>query len=319
MHADMSPVSLAHTERIPNPYSKTISLTNQKDPIMKTLTHKIKINAPADKTWYTMFSEETFGKWTDAFMPGSRFEGSWKQGSDIKFLGPHGGGMHSRIAECRYLDHVSVEHLKTEEVCENGGPSKITEYEQSFYEKYTFDTEEGATLLTVEMDVDDPWGDMLDQKWPIALGKLKKLCEDEQSQDTKTVIQSLLKTWEDALAEKNVDELMQIYGDNVLVYDVGSQTETKADYRKLWEQCFPYFGDSIGVQRKDVACHIGADMALVTGYSRLTGMASDGDMAKSWFRMTIVFQKKDCNWKSIHEHISLPINCMEDKPVYILD
>jgi len=45
------------------------------------------INAPREKVWDIMLSDTTYREWTKPFNAGSFYEGSWDEGSDIKFLG----------------------------------------------------------------------------------------------------------------------------------------------------------------------------------------------------------------------------------------
>ena len=58
----------------------------------KKLHFETIIDAPRREVWQTMLDRETFGQWTDAFMEGSHYEGSWETGSDIRFLAPDGSG-----------------------------------------------------------------------------------------------------------------------------------------------------------------------------------------------------------------------------------
>lgn len=132
-------------------------------------------------------------------------------------------------------------------------------------------------------------------------------------------IKALMSSWEEAISRKDVSTLLNDYDDGIVLFDVGTQLTGKEDYRKIWEACFPYFGDAIGTERKGVEIHVCDDMAVVHGYSRLTGMESTSDMARSWLRTTICYKKIDGQWKVFHEHVSLPVDCEREKPLYILE
>ena len=69
------------------------------------------INAPPEVVWDVMLGGETYPLWTAPFAEGSFFEGSWSQGSRIRFLVPSGDGMVSEIAENRPHEFVSIRHL----------------------------------------------------------------------------------------------------------------------------------------------------------------------------------------------------------------
>lgn len=133
-------------------------------------------------------------------------------------------------------------------------------------------------------------------------------------------VRQVMEAWTAAVARKNLDALMKDYSDQVRVFDVGSQLEGREAYRQLWEMCFPYFEETIGIERRDTRVVAGDDVAVITFYSRLSGMKdASGPMARSWFRCTVCYQKVDGEWKSFHEHVSLPVDCMAEKPSYILD
>ncbi len=145
---------------------------------MAKLHYSTLINAPKEKVWHVMLDDVTFREWTSVFNPGgSYFEGEWKTGSDIKFLGPDKdgqmGGMISRIKEARPFDFVSIIHRG--EI--NKGVQKMYESGEDFYENYTLNEKGEGTELLVDMSVPDEMKDMFSGMWPSALEKLKQMCE----------------------------------------------------------------------------------------------------------------------------------------------
>ncbi len=127
--------------------------------------------------WEVMLSSDTYQEWTAVFMPGSRYEGSWDEGSDIIFVapGPGGeveGGMFARIAENREHEFVSIAQLG-----EFQGDERV-EYPSPGFENYTFEDISDGTRLTVDIiGIPDEIAQMLDELWPKALDKLKALAE----------------------------------------------------------------------------------------------------------------------------------------------
>jgi uncharacterized protein (TIGR02246 family) len=139
------------------------------------------------------------------------------------------------------------------------------------------------------------------------------------NESDQTAIEQVIKNWDDALYHKDIDRLATHYSADCITFDVGDQVEGPEGIKALWEPCLQFFGDHIGIQRKDESVTVSGNLALVTSYNRLTGMASDMDAAKSWLRSTVVFRKVDGEWKIHHEHISFPFDCEKEKPAYILD
>ena len=149
---------------------------------MQKLRTSIVINAPREKVWATMLGPETYKEWTAAFNPGSRYEGEWKQGSTIRFIGPDPetgkeGGMLSRIAESRPHEYISIQHLG---IIKNGIEDTTSEEARKWspaFENYTFLDKDGATELQIDQDVADEYKDGFEKMWNLALQKLKEISE----------------------------------------------------------------------------------------------------------------------------------------------
>lgn len=145
------------------------------------LHYEIKINAPVEKVYHSMIEQSTYQEWTKAFNETSRFDGSWEKGSKILFIGSDSegnvGGMVSRIEENIPNQFISIEHLGEvkgdQEIL--SGPSVDTW--SGSHENYTFVDDNGNTLLKVDLDSNTEFKDYFDGTWPIALSKLKEICE----------------------------------------------------------------------------------------------------------------------------------------------
>ncbi|WP_309385758.1 SRPBCC domain-containing protein [Cerasicoccus frondis] len=130
--------------------------------------------------------------------------------------------------------------------------------------------------------------------------------------------------WDIAVGMKDSAGIVEDYVEEATLFDIGTQVDGVDGIKALWEQCFPFFGDKITIQRRKVSVRIMGESALLTCQSRCQGVLlpegqEESDMMKSWFRTSAVFQRIDGRWKVVHEHISMPMDCMEKKPAYILD
>jgi hypothetical protein len=150
---------------------------------MKKLHFEIQINAPIEKVWNTMLEDATYRQWTSVFNPGgSYFEGDWSDGSKMLFLGPSEdgseiGGMVARIKENRKHEFISIEHLG---MIKNGVEDTTSEEVKKWtpaFENYTFTEKDGGTELTIDVDVNEEYGDIFNGMWPKSLQILKELAE----------------------------------------------------------------------------------------------------------------------------------------------
>jgi hypothetical protein len=151
---------------------------------MKKLQFDIKINAPVDKVYDVMLgisNRSTYEQWTSLFNPTSTYEGSWNKGDKIHFIGVdengEKGGMVSEIAENILNRFVSIRHygllIADKEITE--GP-EVEKWACGF-ENYAFNEIDGMSVLSVEVDTPDDFVDYMNQSYPLALVRLKEICE----------------------------------------------------------------------------------------------------------------------------------------------
>lgn len=141
----------------------------------------ISINAPVEKVFQLMLADATYRLWTAPFHPGSYFKGSWEKGSKMLFLGPDGkgseGGMVSQIAENIPNKYISIEHLGIVQ-----GDTEITTGPEvaawaGSHENYAFESKNGRTVVSVELDMQNEYKGMFEDMWPKSLQILKEICE----------------------------------------------------------------------------------------------------------------------------------------------
>ena len=151
---------------------------------MKKLQFSVSINAPVARVYDCMLgidNKSTYEQWTSLFNPTSTYEVSWDKGSKILFLGVdekgEKGGMVSRIAENVPNRLVSIQHyglIKADKEITDGPD---VEKWANGYENYSFEANNGTTIVTVDLDITDDFLDYMNETYPKALDKLKELCE----------------------------------------------------------------------------------------------------------------------------------------------
>ena len=152
---------------------------------MEKMQFTTSIDAPVATVYNKMIGKETFKQWTSVFNPtsdyeGGDMEGNWTKGSKVLFVGTDKqgkrGGMVGYIRENQQNEYVSIEYVgildDDNEITE--GP--VAQDWQGF-ENYTFDSHNGSTTVTVDVDVNDQMIDYFKKTYPKALDKLKSLCE----------------------------------------------------------------------------------------------------------------------------------------------
>lgn len=151
---------------------------------MEKLQFKKEINAPASKVFDVMLGityKSTYEQWTALFNPTSTYEGSWTKGSKILFVGTDDkgetGGMVSEIFDNIPNKFLSIRHygLVKADVEITEGP-EVEKWANGF-ENYTFEENNGTTIVTVDLDTTEDFLSYMNETYPKALGKLKEICE----------------------------------------------------------------------------------------------------------------------------------------------
>jgi uncharacterized protein YndB with AHSA1/START domain len=144
---------------------------------MKDLQYSIDVAAPVPRVWDCFFDPLAYRDWTRAFCEGSYYEGSWAQGSRMRFLDPDGNGMEGIVDENRLHERVAVRLVGG---LDNGRPTPDSPLaREPAHESYEFSAAAGGgTHLVVHLQ---SWSDeftaMLQDMWPRALQRLKALAE----------------------------------------------------------------------------------------------------------------------------------------------
>ena len=148
---------------------------------METQHFSVRVHAPAEVVWKTLFDDYTYRQWTSAFNPNSYFEGDWLPGSEIRFLGTNNdgkmSGMYGVITELRPYEFVLIEYQG--QIVNDLDDTTSREARQLIgaREAYTLSESDGATTVTVDVDTADTYAELFGDLWPKGLAKLKDLAE----------------------------------------------------------------------------------------------------------------------------------------------
>ena len=151
---------------------------------MKKLQFNISIHAPVSAVYNIMLgisSKSTYEQWTAMFNPTSTYEGNWEKGSKMLFIGVdekgEKGGIVSKIAENIPHQFVSIQHYGLVNAGKEITEGAEVEKWANGFENYSFEENNGVTMVKVEIDATEEFIDFMNENYPKALNKLKELCE----------------------------------------------------------------------------------------------------------------------------------------------
>ena len=128
-------------------------------------------------------------------------------------------------------------------------------------------------------------------------------------------IRAWLDRWTKAFSAKDADEIMALYADDVIAYDVVPplQYVGKAAYRADYQQFLSQYEDNLKVEVRDL--HVGAsgDLGYAAGLELISGTLKGGKKSEVWLRFTSLFRKSGGRWLDFHDHVSVPADIESGK------
>ena len=131
----------------------------------------------------------------------------------------------------------------------------------------------------------------------------------------------ILDAWTGALLAKDIEAIMELYADDVRVFDAipPHETTTAAQYRETWAMCLPCFPDSFDLTVHDRRVEVSGDLAFTHCLYRINGMEGDNPAFRTFLRATNCLRRQNGAWKIVHEHTSVPFNPYTNEASFILD
>lgn len=140
---------------------------------MKLLEYTIQINTTAEKVWDVLFTQDNYKKWASAMNEGTYFEGTWEEGSIMKFLDPKNNGMYNLVEKNIPNKQLSMKHLGW--ILE--GVLTPQNWEDSTLD-YMLEPNENGTLLIGKVNSLDEFVDFFNSKYPKNFENIKNLAEE---------------------------------------------------------------------------------------------------------------------------------------------
>jgi uncharacterized protein (TIGR02246 family) len=127
-----------------------------------------------------------------------------------------------------------------------------------------------------------------------------------------TEIESLFKTYKDAVFEKDIETFSSLFDENVRVFDMWQQWtyEGLAAWMGMVTDWFSSLGSNRDViSYDDIQIQTSGEMAVATAIVRFTAVSETGeDLRYLEERLTWVIVKKSGTWKIVHQHTSGPVD-----------
>lgn len=141
---------------------------------MEQLQFEIMINAEPEKVWSVLWDDISYRQWTTALNEGSFYQGTWEEGSIMKFFDSHNNGMYSQVEKNTPAQEMKLRHLG--EIFE--GVETPTDWGAAT-EDYLLEENEEGTVLKIKISTKEEFRSFFEEHYPNALRIIKNLSENQ--------------------------------------------------------------------------------------------------------------------------------------------
>lgn len=144
---------------------------------LQQIQKSVSIDAPAQKVWEVLLNKEYIEQWYKAFGEGVKADTDWQLGSKAIFTDNNSDGIIGRIVTLEPNKKISIEYDgfmskgKEDHVSEAAMAIKGTQ------ETYSLEQTGNSTNLSISLEMDEKYFDMMSTMWDNALQKIKDLSE----------------------------------------------------------------------------------------------------------------------------------------------
>ena len=144
---------------------------------MKKQHFSIKIKAPKEKVWQTLFDDKTFRDWGNIIDEGQYMVGELVEGNEVQFISSSGFGVTSVIE--KLIPHEYIAFKQVADTLDSGAQEREKEWAGGT-ESYELIEKNGSINLTVKIDVPPGLEEIFKDRFPKALERVKTLAEKKK-------------------------------------------------------------------------------------------------------------------------------------------
>lgn len=145
----------------------------------------------------------------------------------------------------------------------------------------------------------------------MSIEKLRTRAESE--------LRALLRQWEQAVREKDVERVVSFYAEDIVAYDAILALRFRGvdAYRRHWEKCMSLCPGPMVFEVHELQIVADDQVAFAYGLTRCGSTGADGRESSGWIRMTAGSRRIDDKWKVVHEHFSAPFDMDGGKVLWL--
>jgi ketosteroid isomerase-like protein len=133
----------------------------------------------------------------------------------------------------------------------------------------------------------------------------------EDPSNDERAIRAILVDREEALARGDAVAASSFYAEQVVQFDIAPPLRLQGaevhDPQVLQRWLETWEGDRVEARLSDITVVGSGDLGAAWGLLRLRGVSKQGPVVDEWSRSTVIFGRRQGEWKILHEHGSYPL------------
>ncbi|ESZ87617.1 MAG: glyoxalase [Blastomonas sp. CACIA14H2] len=113
-----------------------------------------------------------------------------------------------------------------------------------------------------------------------------------------------------AISAKAADASIEHYAQDVILFDLApplAQSSSDAKDPAQAQQWFDTWDGAIATEITDLVVKAEGDTAFAFGLLHMSGNRTDSSQSEFWFRTTVCLERRNGQWRIVHEHNSFPM------------
>lgn len=130
---------------------------------------------------------------------------------------------------------------------------------------------------------------------------------------------ALFSEWLKSVTARDLSRIENGYAPDVVYFDATPPFQHRgfAEYRKAWENCFPYLPERFEFEHREMAVTVSGDLAVRHGFARLLDSETKHPATCGWVRVTVCYRRDPDGWRVFHEHVSVPFDPLSSQAAFI--
>ncbi len=131
------------------------------------------------------------------------------------------------------------------------------------------------------------------------------------------LIRQRIAAWANSLRARDLEAVLSFYAPDIVSFDLDPPLRYAGAERKrqAWQEFFAIHMDPIGYEVRELRIATQGGLAIAHSLNHVSSTLASGQASELWVRWTACLQRIDGLWRVVHDHVSVPADLKQGRPV----